>query len=146
MTMKRIIALFAISLALLSTARADDKPVTFDQLPVPAQSFIAENYPADKISYAVIDDDLIRPDYTVVLVSGVKIEFDNDGSLEKISSKQNGIPAEIIPVQIREYVRHHYPDAAYVEYEIGRRSYEVTLSNRMELKFSKNFALVEIDD
>lgn len=146
MTMKRIIALFAISLALLSTARADDKPVTFDQLPVPAQSFIAEHYPADKISYAVIDDDLIRPDYTVVLVSGVKIEFDNDGSLEKISSKQNGIPAGIIPVQIREYVRHHYPDAAYVEYEIGRRSYEVTLSNRMELKFSKNFALVGIGD
>lgn len=144
--MKRIIALFAISLALLSTARADDKPVTFDQLPVPAQSFIAEHYPADKISYAVIDDDLIRPDYTVVLVSGVKIEFDNDGSLEKISSKQNGIPAGIIPVQIREYVRHHYPDAAYVEYEIGRRSYEVTLSNRMELKFSKNFALVGIGD
>lgn len=144
--MKKIFALLAISVAFLSTAKADDRPVTFEQLPAAAQAFISENYPADKISYATIDDDLIRPDYTVVLVSGVKIEFDNSGALEKISSKPDGVPAEIIPVQIREYVRHHYPDAAYVEYEIGRKSYEVTLSNRLELKFNRNFALVGIDD
>lgn len=144
--MKKIFALLAISVAFLSAAKADDKPVTFEQLPAAAQAFIAENYPAGNISYATIDDDLIRPDYTVVLVSGVKIEFDNSGALEKISSKQDGIPAGIIPVQIREYVRHHYPDAAYIEYEIGRKSYEVTLSNRLELKFNSNFALIGIDD
>lgn len=144
--MKKIFALLALSVAFLSTAKADDRPVTFEQLPAAAQAFIVENYPADKISYATIDDDLIRPDYTVVLVSGVKIGFENNGALEKITSKQDGIPAGIIPVQIREYVRHHYPDAAYVEYEIGRKSYEVTLSNRLELKFNRNFALIGIDD
>ena len=57
-----------------------------------------------------------------------------------------GIPAEIIPMQIRDYVRRNYPDAAYVSYEIDRNSYEVTLSNRLELKFNSRFALVEIDD
>lgn len=144
--MKKIFALLAISVAFLSTAKADDKPVAFEQLPAAAQTFIAEYYPADKISYATIDDDLIRPDYTVVLVSGVKIDFENNGSLEKITSKTDGIPAEIIPVQIRDYVRHNYPDAAYIEYEIGRKTYEVTLSNRLELKFNRNFALVGIDD
>ena len=57
--MKKIFALLAISVAFLSTAKADDRPVTFEQLPAAAQAFIAENYPADKISYATIDDDLI---------------------------------------------------------------------------------------
>jgi hypothetical protein len=144
--MKKMFSILAVVLAFVSTVWADDKPIAFNQLPEAAQSFIAENYPAEKIIYATVDDDLIRPDYTVVLESGVKIEFQNDGSLEKISSRQDGIPAEIIPAQIREYVRHHYPGAAYVEYEVGRKTYEVTLSNRMELKFNSSFAVVEIDD
>jgi len=143
--MKRIFAIIAISMASLSIMKADDRPVTFAQLPAAAQAFINSNYPADKISYATVDDDLIRPDYNVVLVSGVRIQFEHSGALEKISS-MNGIPAELIPVQIRDYVKIHYPDAAFREYEIGRKSYEVKLSNRLELKFNRNFILVEIDD
>lgn len=143
--MKRIFAIIAISMASLSIMKADDRPVTFAQLPAAAQAFINSNYPADKISYATVDDDLIRPNYNVVLVSGVRIQFEHSGALEKISS-MNGIPAELIPVQIRDYVKIHYPDAAFREYEIGRKSYEVKLSNRLELKFNRNFILVEIDD
>ena len=52
----------------------------------------------------------------------------------------------MVPVQIREYVERHYPNAVLVEYEVGRRNYEVTLSNRMELKFNSEFNVVEIDD
>lgn len=144
--MKNIFATLFISLAFITLAKADDKPATYDQLPAAAKTFIAENYSADQISYITVDDDIILPDYTVMLQSGVKIEFENNGSLSKISSSQNGIPAEIIPMQIRDYVRRNYPDAAYVSYEIDRNSYEVTLSNRLELKFNSRFALVEIDD
>ena len=145
-TMKRIFAILAVMAAFMSAAKADDRPVTYQQLPASAQAFIPENYPADKVSYATKDDDLILPDYTVVLVSGVKISFNNDGSLEKIESKVDGVPAGLIPVQIREYVRHNYHDVAYVEYEIGRRTYEVKLSNGMELTFNSKFALIGIDD
>ena len=140
--MKNIFATLFISLAFITLAKADDKPAPYDHLPAAAQTFIAENYSADQISYITVDDDIILPDYTVMLQSGVKIEFENNGSLSKISSSQNGIPAEIIPMQIRDYVRRNYPDAAYVSYEIGRNSYEVTLSNRLELKFNSRFALV----
>ena len=100
--MKRIFAILAVIVALMSVAKADDRPVTYQQLPAAAQAFIAENYPADKISYATKDDDIVLPDYTVVLVSGVRITFNNDGSLEKIESKVDGVPAGLIPVQIRE--------------------------------------------
>ena len=144
--MKRIFAILAVIAAFMSTVKADDRPVTYQQLPAAAQAFIAENYPADKISFATKDDDIILPDYTVVLVSGVRITFNNDGSLEKIESKVDGVPAGLIPVQIREYVRHNYHDVAYVEYEVGRRTYEVKLSNGMELTFNSKFALIGIDD
>ena len=47
---------------------------------------------------------------------------------------------------IKDYVKMHYPDAFFVEYEIGRKSYEVKLSNRLEIKFNRSFNVIEIDD
>ncbi len=143
--MKKIIAIIAVSLAAVLSAMADDKPVSLSQLPPAAQTFINETYPGEKISYALVDDDLIRPDYKVVMESGATIGFQNDGRLEKIESKA-GIPAAVVPVQISDYVKMHYPDALIVEYEVGRRTYEVKLSNRLELKFNRYFNLVEVDD
>lgn len=144
--MKRFIAVFALSVAFVTLCLAGDRPVTFNQLPAAAQMFINTNFPADKLSYATVDDDLIRPEYNVLLVSGVRLEFANDGSMKKIEARKTGVPVELVPVQIRDYVKLHYPDATFVEYEIGRKTYEVQLSNRLDLKFNRYFALVEIDD
>ena len=143
--MKKIFAIAAIALASLQIIKADDRPVTFAQLPAAAQAFINTNYPDEKISYATVDDDLILPDYNVMLANGVKIQFEHSGSLEKIESRA-GVPEGLIPFQIKDYVKLHYPDAIFLGYEIGRKSYEVKLSNRLELKFNKNFILIEIDD
>ena len=143
--MKKIFAIATIVLASLQIVKADDKPVTFNQLPAPAQTFINANYPNEKVSYATVDDDFFLPDYNVMLANGVKIQFEHSGALEKIESR-TGIPAELVPYQIRDYVKIHYPDATFVQYKIGKRSYEVKLSNRLEIKFNKNFNVIEIDD
>ena len=145
-TMKKIFITLAISAAFAITANADDRPVVFEQLPAPAQAFIKSNYPDDSVSFATVDDDIIRPDYTVVLVSGVKIMFENNGALEKIESRRGAIPEGIIPVQITDYVKRSFKDASIVEYEVGRRTYEVKLSNGLELKFNRNFIPIGIDD
>ena len=136
----------AIVLASVTIAKADDRPVTFEQLPKAAQTFINTNFPKDKVSFATVDDDIIAPDYEVALVSGVMMQFRNDGSLESIKSRTGNIPAGIIPQQIINGVKGYYPDAMILEYDIDRLSYEVKLSNRMELKFNSRFNVIEVDD
>ncbi len=143
--MKRIFTLIAISIASFSIAKADDRPVTFEKLPAAAQNFITTNFPTEKISYATVDDDFIRPDYSVMLANGTKIQFQHNGSLESVESRM-GIPEALVPVQLKDYVKLHYPDAVITGYEIGRHSYEIKLSNRLELKFNRNFNIIEIDD
>ncbi len=143
--MKRIFTFIAIAIASVSIAKAGDKPVAFAQLPAAAQSFISSVLSTEKISFATVDDDFIRPDYTVMFVSGTKVQFKNNGSLEKIESR-DGVPSDLVPDQIRDFVKLHYPEAVITGYEIDRKSYEVELSNRMDLKFNKYFNLVEIDD
>ncbi len=144
--MKHLILTLVMASSFAITALADGRPVTYADLPEAARSFIESTYPAKKVLYSTVDDDLILPDYTVVLEHGVKIQFEHSGRLEKIESGSSCIPENIIPVQICDYVRTHYPDAKVTGYEVGKRSYEVKLSNRMELKFNRHFNLVEIDD
>lgn len=136
----------ACVLGTMSLAKADDRPVTVDQLPQAARTFLNVNFPDDKISFATKDDDLIRPDYQVVLASGVMVKFNNAGNLEEIESRGKEIPDGIIPIQIVEMVKGHYPDVMITGYEVGRRTYEVKLSNRIELKLDRNFNVIEIDD
>lgn len=142
--MKKII--FAMSVVLISMACvAEDRPVVYEQLPAPAKEFINANYPGEKVSYVVVDDDVIKPDYTVRLANGVEIQFENSGALEKITAR-TGVPEAVVPVQISDYVEANFPDAVIVEYEIGRRDFSVELSNGLELRFNGKFKLVELDD
>jgi hypothetical protein len=143
--MKKIIALTIGIFACTVMASCHEKPVTFEQLPIAAKTYINTNFPGDKVAIAVVDDDLIRPDYEVRLASGMELKFNNSGALEKVACR-NGIPADLIPESIREYVSSYYPEAGYREYEIGRRTYEVTLTNGLELKFNSVFRIVEVDD
>lgn len=144
--MKKLILIIASAAAFFLVAGAEDKPVTFNQLPECARSFIDNNYQSVKLVLATKDDDFIRPEFHVVLENGVALQFDNDGRLEKIASRSGDIPASVIPKQITDVVKSHYPDAHIVEYEVDRKTYEVKLSNRMEITFDSAFRMIEIDD
>lgn len=144
--MKRIFIVLTGLLMFMIIGKADDKPVSFERLPLAAREFIRTNFPQAKMLYASVDDDFIRPDYEVMLDNGIRLQFENNGSLDKIETGRGDIPPTLIPVKIREYVETNYPDATYREYEVGKRNYEVKLSNGLELKFDSSFRIVEIDD
>lgn len=143
--MKKILTISAVIFLFTAIARADDRPVTVEQLPAAARTFINTNYPEIQVLFSTKDDDIVLPDYNVALANGVRLEFYNNGALKKIESG-NGVPSDLVPVQIVEFVKVRYPDACFVSYEVDKRHYEVKLSNRLELKFNKNYNLIEIDD
>ena len=143
--MKKIVLTAIAVLSFATLASCYEKPVTFEQLPSAAKTYITNNFPTEKMTLATKDDDLIRPDYEVTLSGGTQLEFDYSGALKKVSSR-NGIPSALVPAAIRNYVSTHYPDAGFLEYEAGRRTYEVKLTNRLEFTFNSSFHLVEVDD
>ena len=143
--MKKIMTISAALFIFAAIAVADDRPIKLEQLPDAARSFLKTNYPTENILFVSKDDDIILPDYNVALENGVRLEFYNNGSLKSIGCR-DGIPTGLIPIQIVEFVKVRYPDAYFVEYEVDRQHFDVKLSNRIELKFSKNYNLMEIDD
>ena len=143
--MKSLFALLVGFVAFATVLSADDKPISFDRLPSPAKVYVQTNFPEEKISFVAKEDGSSHSGYMVLLMNGIKIEFTRSGDLSEISSV-NGIPESVVPISIRDYVQAHYPGAGYLEFEIGRRTYEVKLTNRMELKFNNNFHLIAVDD
>ena len=144
--MKHLLAIVAVVAMFSMTAQADDKPIAFEKLPVASQQFLNTNFPDVKILSVMQDDDLVRPDYYVRLADGIKVDFSHCGALEKIECRKGGVPESLIPVQITGYVKSHYPGEVVVEYEVGKKGYEVKLSNGMELKFNQGFHLIKVDD
>ncbi len=144
--MKRIFIFLAALAAFSCAASADDRPSSFEQLPAQARDYVNAVGNGVKVMYVTKEDDFFRPDYNVMLTNGILMEFSNSGALKKIEAKKGTISKELIPESIREFVDIHYPDAEYVEYDVGKRTYEVKLSNRLELKFNSAFHIIEVDD
>jgi hypothetical protein len=143
--MKKIMIIFAALFLSAAIVSADNRAIDASKLPAAAKAYMERNFPGEQILYATQEDDLFLPDYDVALANGVLLEFYNNGSLEKIACR-TGISLDLIPVPIIEFVKVRYPDAFFVEYKVDKREFEVTLSNRMELKFNKNYNLIGIDD
>ena len=144
--MKRILIALISLMAVVGISKADDIQIKLEKLPAAAQNFVKTNFAENTVVFITKDDDLIAPDYEVVLDNGTVIQFSYNGELEKIEAFKAGVPEKLVPVQIRDYVSANYADVKYREYEVDRGKYEVTLSNGLELTFNSTFTLIKVDD
>lgn len=148
MIMKKIfLTLIAIfSVGIFSAVADNDKIINKSQLPVQAQQFIEAHFAGIDFTYAKEERDIFSRTYEVRLVNGVKIEFTSKGNWEEVDCQFGEVPAAIVPQPISEYVNKNYPEVKIIKIEKNRNDYEVKLSNRLELKFDKDFNIYDIDD
>ena len=130
----------------LSVQADNDRPIRFDQLPKPAQQLINESFPNDRMSYAKMERDLLEVSYEVILVSGAKLEFGRKGEWKEISTRNATIDPKLIPAQILEYVMQNHADSKIIKIERDSYTYEVKLTNGMQLKFNHSFRFIGWDD
>lgn len=144
--MKKLFVLVAALAAMTTVAlAADDTPVQVAQMPNTAQHFLGQYFDDVQVSYATMDRGYGKS-YDVVLVNGTKIEFDGDGNWTEVDCKHGVVPEALIPVQIRNYVADNHPGQHIEQIERRARGWEVGLGNGLDLKFNKNFRLMDLDD
>ena len=143
--MKKFLLLL-VSVFTLQFASADnDKPITFEQLPAAAQQFVKTHFEAEKVVFTKVEAEVFNKSYDVLFASGNKIEFDKQGAWTDIWCKYSQVPAAVVPQAIRQFVDAHYPNVQILTLEKDRYSYEVTLSNRWEIKFDTQFNVIDLD-
>lgn len=123
-----------------------DRAITFDQLPKPAQQFVKKHFVNQSIGLVKKETDLFAKSYEVIFTNGDKIEFYGSGEWKEVDCRYSELPQAIVPVPIKSYISRTYPQSPAHKIEKLRRGrYEVKLTNGMELTFDKTGQVVEID-
>lgn len=139
---KLMFALVAMLLLLCVSAQANDRVITFDQLPQSAQTLVKTHF-ADKVPLIITAD---YDDYEILFESGEKIEFSRKGEWKDIECKTSAVPVALIPEQIKASIAKSFPAATIVCISRDRRGYEVELNNGLDVEFNKKFQVIEIDN
>ena len=143
--MKKIFILLSILFVSL-TSCANDKPITFEQLPHAAQTFVTTHFPTLPVSHIMYEREGLREEYKVYLKSGVEIEFGAQGSFESVDCKISPVPETIIPEPIQAYVKQYFPESFIVSYSVDSRHLDAELSNGVDLIFNHSYDFVRVDD
>ena len=138
-----VVAMFAMSTLVMAD---NDKPVQVTQLPAKAQTFLNTYFKDAKVALATQETELFNKSYDVVFNTGDKVELDKAGEWTEVRCRQTGVPAQIVPAQIAEYVKTNYPDALILQIERDSREWKIKLSNRWEITFDKQMRVIDIDD
>ncbi len=145
--MKKLVLLFVCVFMTSVVVMADnDKPITVNQLPAQAQTFLNTYFKGHKVALAKQETEVFNKSYDVVFTTGEKVEFDKSGEWTEVQCRQSEVPAQIVPEAIRTYVQTNYPDTKILSIERDRKEYEVKLSNRWELTFDAMMRVIDIDD
>lgn len=145
--MKKLLTLMLCLFSLQMVVRADnDKTIQINQLPKKAQLFIETHFSGVKVAYAKEESELLDKNYDVVFTNGNKVEFDKKGEWKQVDCKQSELPAGIVPEKIKDYVTENYSGEKMLKIERDKKTYEVKLSNKLELKFNMKFNLIELDN
>lgn len=133
--------------ALPAFAEADhDRPISIGEMPAAAREFIAWHFPEEKVALAKMERDFPDVSYEVIFTIGAKLEFDGGGEWTKVSCKYSPMPDGIVPEPLKVKSEELYPGIPVIEVERERRVIELKLANGMELTFSPDGRLLDIDD
>lgn len=147
--MKRIASMLVTVCALLifpSSCHAGGIRITREQLPEPAVTMLDKYFPSEQISYIIKDNDIVKVEYEVRFMTGKEVEFNGKGEWKTVDTKPLEVPSELVPAEIMTSVAGSFPNTAVVK--ISRKPYkwEIELNNGLEIEFSKDFRVIEIDD
>ena len=140
-------ALFAVSALSIAKADNDERPITLDKLPAPAQQFLQTNFSSLTFAYAIEEIGFFGNEYEVFYTDRTQVEFDSKGEWKKIERAYEALPENLIPQQMSSFVKQHQPTAFIKSIDRDSRDYEIELNTGIELKFDINtLQLIGYDD
>lgn len=143
--MKKFLTAILLTVTLSATS-CKAQPIDFVELPKEAKTLIETYFSANEPLLIMKEYDDGKLKYEVSLTDGTTMEFFRNGEWKEISCGiESVIPDVIVPTQILSVVKQKYPKATIKKVEKGSRDIEVTLDNRVEITFDKNFRVKEID-
>lgn len=143
--MKKLVLLLVCVFSMQYVMADNDKAIAFEKLPAAAQQFVKQYFPNEKVAFAKSEYQFFGSTYDVMFINGDDLEFDKNGQWTEVNCRRLTVPEGIVPPAIMSFIKNNYPNAQVLSIERDRDSYEVRLSNFWEIKFDKNFNVIDMD-
>ncbi|UTC63699.1 PepSY-like domain-containing protein [Treponema sp. OMZ 788] len=142
---RRHIFLFAVFL-LLSSCMLYGKEmlINFTDLPEKAQNYVKTHFPDAKPLRAEKEKDGLSVKYEIKLDNMIELDFNSKGEITGIDGNSK-LPDSVIPKEILDYVKKHYPDNYITDWNLEKKTQEVELDSGLELKFDLKGKFLRID-
>ena len=146
--MKKIMLTAALLFAGITASLADnDRPIALDKLPAAAQTFLKTHFADLTLAYAVEDPKFVGSEYEVTYTDRTEVDFRSNGEWSSVERRYAAVPASIVPAQISDYVaKSSFPNQYIKKIERDAYTWEIELSNGIEIKFDREFHVIDIDD
>ena len=142
--MKKIAIILIASIACIAL-HAEERHITFGELPKESKVFILTHFKDSTISEMHVERSASLTQYEVELTCGLKLQFDRTGACTEISYKKGEVPDAVIPQKILNVVMANFPKSRIQKFEHNDRMYEVDLDNGITLTFNSSFRVIDID-
>ncbi|MBN9351266.1 MAG: PepSY-like domain-containing protein [Chitinophagaceae bacterium] len=133
----KLLPIIAFAILWSANANAQKAKLSNDKIPDEITNYINHNFKDHKIRRAAKEVDKDKTEYEIILNKKVELEFDGDYKIKEIESK-HGIPSQLLPSRLLEYIKVHYPDFKIIEWELNEDGHKVELSNKTEIRFNAN--------
>ncbi len=131
----------------IGLSNAQEKLITFKELPTIARTFVEKQFSKLKISVVSLEKEILQGNsYKVRFTDGTSLEFDKKGNWTEIDSKKNAIPSHLIPSNIVSHVHKSFPNNEVVQISKESNGFEVELTNGLDLKYNRKGDFIKIDD
>ncbi len=137
-------ALIAALLTLSVFVFAQDRIISYSELPQQIQTYVKKHFPNNQVLQSEIDYEGLTKEYEIILSDNIKLEFNRKNKIKSIQAKSK-LPDSVIPSKISEYVKSNYQNNFIVEWELDRTHQSVELDNKIELEFSLKGDFLRID-
>lgn len=146
--MKKLLTMVMVVIMGIASMQARDRVTTdINTLPSAAKTMINKYYGKTGVNHIKIDSKVLGGnEYDVILNNGVELEFDSKGVLKEIDCGHESVPDGILLKPIRDYVSRNFKGRKIVKMDVKRNSYEVELSDDIELVFDRAGNFKRIDD
>lgn len=143
--MKKI-SLLAIIVLFSIYTNAQKTVLKNSEVPAEISKYIVQNFKNIGIKKAIKDVDDNETTYELFLSNKMELEFDETFKIKEIEAKK-GIPLNLIPLPIANYVQNHYPDLKVVEWKRNNKGQKIELKSNVKIRFDNdgNFIQKEID-
>ena len=144
--MKKNFLLLLLSMfTMVACADSNSVPITFEQLPNEAQTFVQKHFPSIQIDYVLMEEGW-NTEYEVRLSNSTKLEFNQHGDIRQVDCEYGFVPESILLTPIKSYLKTHFPNTNVREYHVERKVIKVELNTGLELIFNAQGGFLRMDD